>query len=72
MHFTLFQSDLSHDMSKPLVKVLCSTKRLDDLDAESLFKENSVVATRTFNGLECFVFMNPGKESAGMTPHEIE
>jgi len=72
LHFTLFQSDVTTDLSKPLIKVICSTKRLDDLEAEVLFKDKTVIGARQFNGLECFMYLNPNKSSSDMTPHEIE
>jgi hypothetical protein len=63
---------VSHDLTKPLVRILCTKHALDERDSEEHFKDKSVIGSRTFNGLECFMYLNPGKEPSNMTPHEIE
>jgi len=45
---------------------------LDEKEPEDHFKSEHVLGSRTFNGLECFMYLNPSKEPANMNPLEIE
>lgn len=55
------------------MRVLCTKHKLEEhAEPEEHFRDKKVIGSRTFNGLECFMYLNPGKEPSTMTPHEIE